>query len=41
VGALEESIDNYYRKVNARDKVMGLWALNYVKSEKNDQDGHY
>jgi len=30
----KKKIDDYYTKVNAHDKAMGLWALHYVRSEK-------
>ena len=30
----KKKIDDYYTKVNANDKAMGLWALHYVRSEK-------
>jgi len=30
----KRKIDDYYSRVNSHNKAMGLWALNYVRTEK-------
>ena len=44
----KRKVDDYYSRVNSHDKAMGLWALNYVRTEKmvkkendeQEQDGN-
>jgi len=30
----KRKVDDYYSRVNSHDEAMGLWALNYVRTEK-------